>query len=177
CATAGSAGSPTRCAPRWWTTSPPCSRRTAATARPTRGRGAGRSRGASTCCRSSTRSCRRWFLHWLRDGRDMAFSENQQQLKKHGDTVLRGDDSGKQPVRSIRLWSKVNSAAADFGEQQMPGRYLRIRFEDLCAQPAETVARIYEFFGLEGDVEQAAAEVRPPDTLGRWRKSRRKVLE
>jgi hypothetical protein len=71
----------------------------------------------------------------------------------------------------------VNSAAADFGEQQMPGRYLRIRFEDLCAQPVETVARIYEFFGLEGDVEQAAAEVRPPDTLGRWRKSRRKVLE
>jgi Sulfotransferase family len=118
------------------------------------------------------------FLHWLRDGRDMAFSENQQQLKKHGDTVLSGDDAkGKQPLRSIRLWSKVNTTAADFGEQHMPGRYLRIRFEDLCAQPAETVARIYEFFGLEGDVEQAAAEVRPPDSLGRWQKQRRKTVD
>ena len=28
------------------------------------------------------------FVHWMRDGRDMAFSENQQQLRKHGETVL-----------------------------------------------------------------------------------------
>jgi hypothetical protein len=118
------------------------------------------------------------FLHWLRDGRDMAFSENQQQLKKHGDAVLGGDEAkGKQPLRSIRLWSKVNGTAADFGERHMRGRYLRIRFEDLCAQPAETVARIYEFFGLEGDVERAAAEVRPPDSLGRWQKQRRKTVD
>jgi hypothetical protein len=118
------------------------------------------------------------FLHWLRDGRDMAFSENQQQLRKHGDTVLTGDEAeGKRPLRSIRLWTKVNTRAADFGEQQMPGRYLRIRFEDLCEQPVETVRLIYEFFGLEGDVERAAAEVRPPDTLGRWRKARRKTVE
>ena len=51
-----------------------------------------------------------------------------------------------------------------------------MRFEDLCARPAETVERLYAFFGLEGDVEQAAAEVRPPDTLGRWRKARSKTL-
>jgi hypothetical protein len=118
------------------------------------------------------------FLHWLRDGRDMAFSENQQQLRKHGDTVLAADEAGwKKPARSIALWTRVNTRAADFGEQHMPGRYLQVRFEDLCAQPVETVGRIYDFFALEGDVEQAAAEVRPPDTLGRWRKARKKTLD
>jgi hypothetical protein len=91
--------------------------------------------------------------------------------------VLGPDEADrKQPVRSIALWSLVNTAAADFGERQLRERYLRVRFEDLCSDPIDAVGRIYGFFGLEGDVEQAAAEVRPPDTLGRWQKGRKKVV-
>jgi hypothetical protein len=118
------------------------------------------------------------FLHFLRDGRDMAFSENQNQLVKHGDALL-GDDLRKEktPVRSIAVWSRVNSAAADYGEAQLGERYLRIRFEDLCAQPAETVRRIYDFFGLDGDADAAAAAVRPPDTLGRWELRRKGIVD
>lgn len=108
------------------------------------------------------------FLHFIRDGRDMAFSENQNQLVKHGDAVLDVElRKEKKPVRSIALWSKVNSAAADYGET-LGARYLRVRFEDLCAEPEEVVRRILAFFGLDGDAEAAAAAVRPPDTLGRW---------
>jgi hypothetical protein len=118
------------------------------------------------------------FLHWMRDGRDMAFSENQQQLRKHGDSVLTSEEGDwKKPARSIALWTRVNTRAADFGEEHMPDRYLRVRFEDLCSDPVATVRQIYEFFGLEGDVEEAAAQVRPPDTLGRWRSARKRVLE
>ena len=118
------------------------------------------------------------FLHFLRDGRDMAFSENQNQLVKHGDALL-GDDLRKEktPVRSIAVWSRVNSAAADYGETRLGERYLRVRFEDLCEQPAETVRRIYDFFGLDGDAEAAAAEVRPPDTLGRWQLRRKGIVD
>ncbi|HSE82632.1 MAG TPA: sulfotransferase, partial [Gaiellaceae bacterium] len=109
------------------------------------------------------------FLHFLRDGRDMAFSENQNQLVRYGDLLVDDRRREKKPVRSIALWSLVNSAAADYGETRLGDRYLRVRFEDLCAEPAETVRRIYDFFGLEGDAEAiAAAEVRPPSTLARW---------
>jgi hypothetical protein len=118
------------------------------------------------------------FLHWIRDGRDMAFSENQQQLRKHGKTVLSPDEvRWKKPVRSITLWARVNTRAANFGEQQMPGRYLRLRFEDLCSDPVETIGRIFDFFGLHGDLESAAAKVRPPATLGRWQRTPRKTVE
>ena len=117
------------------------------------------------------------FLHFMRDGRDMAFSDNQQQLRKHGDAVLPGRAWRKvTPARSIALWSHVNSQAADFGEQVLGDRYLRVRFEDLCSDPAGTVERIYGFFGLQGDIEAAAAEVRPPDTLGRWKERSAKTL-
>ena len=76
------------------------------------------------------------FLHFVRDGRDMAFSENQNQLVKHGGALL-GDElrKAKTPVRSIAVWSRVNAAAADYGESRLGERYLRVRFEDLCEQP------------------------------------------
>jgi hypothetical protein len=118
------------------------------------------------------------FLHFLRDGRDMAYSENQNQLNWHGQAVLTPDElRRRKPVKSLALWNRVNSGAADYGEQQLGDQYLRVRFEDLCNEPATTIERIFVFFGLEGDVERGAAAVRPPNTLGRWRKRRAKVLE
>jgi hypothetical protein len=110
------------------------------------------------------------FLHVVRDGRDMAFSDNQVQLRKHGDAVLGPARGEGEPVRAIALWSAVNLRAADRGENVLRERYLRVRFEDLCAEPAETTARILAFLGLDGDAERIAAdEVRTPDTFGRWR--------
>jgi GT2 family glycosyltransferase len=111
------------------------------------------------------------FLHIVRDGRDMAFSENQVQLRKHGDAVLGRTDEPK-ALRSIALWRQMNLRAADFGERELGDRYLRVRFEDLCAQPAATVAQVLRFFGLDGDAERIAAEeVQTPPTLGRWREA------
>jgi Sulfotransferase family len=111
------------------------------------------------------------FLHFVRDGRDMAFSENQQQLKKHGAAVLDGHLRWRRrPYRSIALWSRVNDEAAEYGERELGDRYARVRFEDLCERPGDASRRILDFFGLEGDAEAiGAAEVKPPSTLARWR--------
>ena len=111
------------------------------------------------------------FLHFVRDGRDMAFSENQQQLKKHGDAALeRGLRWKRRPYRSVALWARVNGGAADYGERELGDRYKRVRFEDLCSKPGATAREILDFFGLDGDAEAiAAAEVRPPKTLARWK--------
>jgi len=109
------------------------------------------------------------FLHVVRDGRDMAYSDNQVQLRKHGAAVLGvGDEPA--PLRSISLWSEVNLRAADFGERELGERYLRVRFEDLCAEPSAVTEQVLGFFGLDGDAEAIARdEVRPPSSLGRWR--------
>jgi hypothetical protein len=111
------------------------------------------------------------FLHVIRDGRDMAYSTNQNQLRKHGASLLQPAEAGwSQPLRSIALWSRLNLMRADYGEARLRGQYLRIRFEDLCADPIPMINRIFEFFGLSGEVEPIARlEVKPPESMGRWR--------
>jgi hypothetical protein len=112
------------------------------------------------------------FLHVTRDGRDMAYSTNQNQLRKHGDTLLGWVDKFRtQPARSIALWTRINLLAADYGESELRDQYLHVRFEDLCSDPISNINRIFDFFKLSGDVEQIAEEeVSPPASLGRWRR-------
>jgi hypothetical protein len=111
------------------------------------------------------------FIHVLRDGRDMAFSKNQNQLRKHGGEVLSFGERwfSSDPVRSILLWARVNAQAAEFGEAQMGANYLVIGFEDLCRRPVEVTAQLLRFLGVEDDAESIVrGEVEPPASIGRW---------
>jgi len=110
------------------------------------------------------------FLHVIRDGRDMAFSANQFQPAKHGDAALGDREYETEQERSIALWAQVNTRAAGYGETALGDAYLRLRFEDLCAEPEQNVERLLAFFGLEGNARKLAhKEVKPPDSLGRYR--------
>ena len=112
------------------------------------------------------------FIHVVRDGRDMAFSANQNQPRKHGPAVLRQElQDAPQPVRSALLWARINGEAASYGETQMPDRYLRVRYESLCCDPRSTITGILRFLGSE-DTEpsdQMLREVEPPGSIGRWK--------
>jgi len=109
------------------------------------------------------------FVHMLRDGRDMAYSRNQRQLDRYGEALVDQRVVLLPPTRSIAVWTEANLAAAAFGEEQLGERYLRVRYEDLCAQPEAEIARLLVFLKLEGDPAELAAEVSPPPTIGRWR--------
>lgn len=111
------------------------------------------------------------FLHVIRDGRDMAFSENQLSFSLFGDLVVDPRLLGApEPVRSIAYWSETNLEARAYGEAMLGDRYLPIRYEDLCFEPQPTVARMLTFAGVpDADVEQAAAPIRPSSGIGRYR--------
>jgi hypothetical protein len=112
------------------------------------------------------------FIHVLRDGRDIALSQNQNQLRKHGRAVIGWRERlfHSTPEGAALLWEKVNLRAADYGASALRENYLRIRFEDLCAEPLETTARIVNFLAAPIDPAPIAqAEITAPKTLGRWR--------
>jgi hypothetical protein len=108
------------------------------------------------------------FLHVVRDGRDMALSTNQNQLRKHGAAAPIPPDL-PEAERSIALWSWVNLTAARYGEEHLGDRYLRIRFEDLCTSRVDTATELLRFLELSGDPALALDAVSAPCSLGRWR--------
>jgi hypothetical protein len=122
------------------------------------------------------------FIHLVRDGRDMATSENQNQPRKHyqalfGEALVETDPGG-----SIQLWAKANLSIANWGETHLRSRYLRIRFEDLCEKPDEEVSRILSFAGFENFKNDAVHDianefVAPPGSLGRWRDLDAKIAD
>jgi hypothetical protein len=119
------------------------------------------------------------FVHLIRDGRDMAFSDNQRQLTIHGRSYLTRaeEELHGQRERSVALWALANLEAADYGERVLGERYLRIRFEDLCTEPVATVDRLLTFVGSNADADRLAHdEISPPASLGRWRDENARIL-
>jgi hypothetical protein len=114
------------------------------------------------------------FIHLVRDGRDMATSDNQNQPRKHYQALFAEPLNETDPSGSIRLWTAANLAVADWAERNLGERYLRLRFEDLCAEPENGVRRILEFAGFEDPEIQpalvtAGETVATPSSLNRWR--------
>jgi hypothetical protein len=116
------------------------------------------------------------FIQVLRDGRDIALSENQRQVKYYGQFFL-GPAAASEPaaVRSAAFWSHANCLAADYALAQFPGAYLPVRLEDVCADPAAVLHTLANYLGLPppaATVSRAARQVvAAPPTLGRWRGS------
>jgi len=114
------------------------------------------------------------FIHLVRDGRDMATSDNQNQPRKHYQALFAEPLNKTDPSGSIRLWAAANLAVADWAERNLGECYLRLRFEDLCAEPENGVRRILEFAGFKDPEIQpalvtAGETVAAPSSLNRWR--------
>lgn len=110
------------------------------------------------------------FIHVIRDGRDMALSGTLTILERYSNQILRPGEWDGRDRQLMRIWARVNHAAADYADSHMPDRYLLVRFEDLCREPRRSVEALSAFCGLQGDVEALARLVRPPASLGRWRR-------
>jgi len=114
-----------------------------------------------------------YTVQLLRDGRDMAYSQNQDQLEALGPAMLTDlDPDTPQAVRSIALWSRLNVAAAAYGRRHLEGRHLVIRYEDLCGDPERWIARILahlEVADPDPVIARAGELIDPSKEIGRWR--------
>jgi len=111
------------------------------------------------------------YLHLMRHGLDMAYSENQNQLRKWGAHFGVDAEGLPAPVASLRYWIKANRFALRQCEQYAPGRYLVMRFEDICAEPGDCIRRVMQFIGLDPanfDLTALCRLVKPPSSMGRY---------
>lgn len=112
------------------------------------------------------------FVHLVRNGLDMAYSSDSNQLRLYGDLVLTADERRyPAPLKAIAYWSRANLAAAAFGDERLGPRYTCLRFEDLCAEPGRAVPDLLDRLDISdrSGLAAAVAEVRRPVTIDRWR--------
>lgn len=109
-------------------------------------------------------------IHLVRDGRDMAISGNQNQLKYLGPVALSNKELGHDKIKqSALLWQKLNISLYHFASQTMAGRYLCIRYEDLCAKPLETLQTVIDFMNIKGEAKNYCHFVQEPKQIARWK--------
>lgn len=111
------------------------------------------------------------FIHIIRDGRDMAFSQNQNQVQKYAPYVLEKSELNQEPcILSMKFWGKMNLSVSDYCNKTLKENYLRVRFEDLCFDPKRTIGEITAFCNVvSDDIESMSGLVRIPDSIGRWK--------
>lgn len=110
------------------------------------------------------------YIHVVRNGLDMAFSTNRNQLRLWGPIFL-GREVSLTPQDALRYWCaahrRIRTIAARFGD-----RMLFVSFERFCTEPSAVCREICAFAGREvadDVVEQFAAEIAAPQSLGRFR--------
>lgn len=119
------------------------------------------------------------FIHVVRDGRDMAFTQNLNQLQQlQGGLLPPPASQWAEPKRLATLWQRINLDTAHYAEDHLPNRYLCIRLEDLCETPLEEIQRLFAFCHLQGATEQKVIEeIQTPTSLGRWKSEDPRTLE
>ena len=120
-----------------------------------------------------------YFVHVVRDGRDMAISPNQWQFKKHYKSLFGQPASEDETaVASCALWGRANLAVSEWGPRHLGQRYIRVRLEDLCAKPLETTAELLSRLDMDPALAETASRlVETPPSLRRWRELPVKVVE
>jgi hypothetical protein len=68
------------------------------------------------------------------------------------------------------MWALVNTRVARFARREMNNNYFCVKYENLCADPRETVTSIFSFLSAPiSNLPRAIEMVQPADSIGRWR--------
>jgi len=111
------------------------------------------------------------FVHVIRDGRDISLGNPFAAGNPYVDAFL-SDEERDLPaeVKMILFWGRSNKQAQDYASVHMQGRYLMMRWEDLCDHPNDKSAELLRFaLGSETETASIAQVVKRPKSIGRWK--------
>jgi hypothetical protein len=110
------------------------------------------------------------YIHVVRNGLDMAYSANQNQLKLWGPRFL-GSPPEPGPRAALRYWCLVEQRITRIAEQR-PGRVMRLNFDAFCKAPEGQLDALMSFLGIRSDAAVTGSLLpllRVPDSIGRFK--------
>lgn len=114
------------------------------------------------------------YVHVVRHGLDMAYSENREQLRNFGPLFGidgEADDPRETQRRQLRLWSMTTRAALELASRY-PDRCILLRLDQLARNPGQVIPPLLDHVGLRvgGHVlERLVGIPQVPSTSGRHR--------
>lgn len=112
------------------------------------------------------------YVHVMRNGLDMAFSSNQNQLRLWGPMVL-GERFEDSPRGSLAFWRWAHERILEIG-QALGDRLLMLNFDRLCSDREKELRRLLDFLALDPpdeDVRSLASLIKAPGSIDRYRAS------
>ena len=111
------------------------------------------------------------YIYVVRNGLDMAFGYNQNQLKYFWGDLLLGDGAEATPANALRYW--IASYKRNCAYRALLGdRLYLLNFDLLCANPRHELLKLTDFLGLnpvEDALASAESAVVTPSSTGRYR--------
>ena len=91
------------------------------------------------------------YIHVVRNGLDMAFSGNLQQLKNFGENydIQFRSNQDKIPVAQMEYWIRANEHAINLAREILNERFFLLKFEDLCRNPESNIRRLFRFLNIK----------------------------
>jgi hypothetical protein len=111
------------------------------------------------------------YILLLRNGLDMAYSDNSQQLENWG-SYFEVDPNDSSPLNRFEYWYRSNLEAVDTLQTLYDDDFLIIRFEDLCLDKSSTIRELISFAGLDCNEAKTTIWNIPqlPNSHGRYRR-------
>ncbi|MFX0093126.1 MAG: sulfotransferase [Candidatus Hodarchaeota archaeon] len=115
------------------------------------------------------------YIQVLRNGFDMAFSGNKNQLIKWGNLFDINIPKAPEeiPKATLQYWIKSNEYAISIGKRKLGKDFYVLNFENLCFFPKEEINKLVEFLDVQITKEtflKLSTIPKVPDTIGRHKK-------
>ena len=113
------------------------------------------------------------YIHVIRNGLDMAYSKNQNQLKNWG--LLFGINEAEiqrsLPGASLKYWIAANRKTIEMAKDLPKNNFSLLNYDMLCSDPMAEISKLINFLGIEADKEKLmslAGLITPPASIGRY---------
>jgi len=108
------------------------------------------------------------YIHVVRNGFDMAFSKNQNQLKAWSSFLNIDLSSLNLPNAALEYWIKANEIAFNNCLKYFKNAFLIVEFDQLCKHPLTEIKKLLEFIKCDTfDIEKLVSLVKSPPTINR----------
>jgi len=112
------------------------------------------------------------YIHVVRHGLDMAFSDNKQQLFNWGEKfgVFTSKDEKLLPYYQLEYWIKSTKRIIEIANKFLGKRFYLLNFDEFCLNPEIEIPKLFDFLDIRSNEKKLKDLIIIPKSIGRYKK-------